>query len=90
MSIFYYKGLHKVKVLTESEGYFIVEALEDFDDSVNGDKVAVKIGERRIVETTKLLKTKILPPMIREHVYELRMEKKVKQMIEESEQEKLE
>ena len=89
MSIFYYKGLHKVKVLTESEGYFIVEAGEDFEDSINGEKVAVKMGERRIVEATELHKKIILPPMIREHVYELQMEKKVKRRIEDSEQEKL-
>ena len=28
--LYLYKGLFKVKVVTESEGYWIVEALEDF------------------------------------------------------------
>ena len=57
--IYYYKGLHKVKVLTESEGYWIVEALEDFKDFVDGQKVTVKAGERRIVQTTELQKKKV-------------------------------
>ena len=41
----YYKGKHKVKVLTESRGYWIVEALEPFEDSTYGRKVKVKAGE---------------------------------------------
>jgi hypothetical protein len=36
--VWYYKGLHKVKVVTESEGYWIVEALEEFEDDVDGEK----------------------------------------------------
>ena len=43
----YYKGVHKVKVLTRSEGYWIVEAREDFEDEVEGKKVEVKVGEQR-------------------------------------------
>jgi phosphatidate phosphatase APP1 len=50
----YYKGLHKVKVVTKSEGYWIVEALEDFEDSVDGEKVSVKAGEKRIVTPAEL------------------------------------
>jgi len=60
--VFYYKGLYKVKVVTKSESYWIVEALEDFEDLVNGKKVAVKAGERRIVALTELHNTKTLHP----------------------------
>ena len=81
----YYKGLYKVKVVTKSEGYWIVEALEDFDDFVEGEKSAVKAGERRIVTPTELHNKKTLPPPIPEHVYERRLEKKVKRMVEEYE-----
>ena len=81
----YYKGLYKVKTVTKSEGYWIVEALEDFDDFVDGEKVAVKAGERRIVTPTDLHNKKTLPPPIPEHVYERRLEKKVKRMVEEYE-----
>jgi len=81
----YYKGLYKVKVVTESEGYWIVEALEDFEDNVDGEKATVKTGERRIVSPIDLHKKKTLPPPIPEHVYERRLEKKVKRLVEESE-----
>ena len=81
----YYKGKFKVKVVTESEGYWIVEALEDFDDEVDGEKVTVKAGERRIVPVDTVHKRKSLPPMVKEHVYELEMEKKLKRMVAEEE-----
>ena len=81
----YYKGLYKVKAVTKSEGYWIVEALEDFDDQVDGKKVQVKAGERRIVTPAELHKTKTLSPPIPEHVYERRLEKKVKRKVEEYE-----
>ncbi len=77
----YYKGVHRVKVLTESEGYWIVEALEEFEDSVDGEKVTVKVGERRIVPCESVHKQKYLPPPVKEHVYELQMEKKLKQLV---------
>jgi hypothetical protein len=83
--LFYYKGLYKVKVVTESEGYWIVEAQEDFDDSVEGEKTRVKAGERRIVALADLHKKKVLPPPIPEHVYERKLEKKVKRMVAEYE-----
>ena len=83
----YYKGLYKVKVVTESEGYWIVEAQEDFDDSVDGEKVTVKVGERRIVQPSELHRKKILPPPIPEHVYERQLEKKVRRMVEEYDKE---
>ena len=80
---YYYKGLYKVKVVTQSEGYWIVEAQEDFDDNVDGEKTKVKTGERKIVPLADLHKKKVLGPMIPEHVYERQLEKKVKQMVEE-------
>ncbi len=83
----YYKGLYKVKVMTESEGYLIVEALEDFEDKLDGEKVTVKTGERRIVEPSQLHKKKVLAPPIPEHVYERQLEKKVKRMVEKHEKE---
>jgi len=88
MSQFYYKGLYKVKVVTESEGYWIVEALEDFKDCIEGEKVTVKVGERRIVPSNDVIKQDTLPPMVPEHAYELKLEKKVKRMVKEYEKEK--
>ena len=55
---FYYKGLYKVKVLTKSEGYWIVEAMEDFNDTIDDQKVSVRSGESRIVPISDLLKKK--------------------------------
>jgi hypothetical protein len=81
----YYKGLHKVKVVTQSEGYWIVEAQEDFEDRLDGETVKVKAGEERIASPSILFKERTLPPPIKEHAYELRMEKKVKRMIEQQE-----
>jgi hypothetical protein len=83
--IWYYKGLYKVKVLTESEGYWIIEALEPFEDDDNGRRVKVKIGEQRIVPSNTVKKLKYLPPPIKEHVYELQMEKKLKRLVAEEE-----
>jgi hypothetical protein len=82
---FYYRGLYKVKVLTESEEYWIVQAEENFSDIVDGEKIDVKVGETRIVERKDLHNQKVLPPRIPEHAYELKMEKKVKKMVEEYE-----
>jgi hypothetical protein len=88
MSQFYYKGMYKVKVVTESEGYLIVEALENFTDCIEGKSVTVKAGERRIVPLNDLVKRDTLPPMVPEHAYELRLEKKVKRMLKKYENEK--
>jgi hypothetical protein len=85
---YYYKGKYKVKVVTESEGYWIVEALEDFKDCLEGEKVPVKAGERRIVQPNELVKEDALPPMVPEHEYELELEKKVKRMVKEWESKK--
>ena len=82
MSQFYYKGLYEVKVITKSEGYWIVQAEEDFDDTVDGTRIFVKVGDQRIVEPSDLHKKKKLPPPVPEHVYERRLEKKVKRMVE--------
>ena len=81
----FYKGKHKVKVLSESRGNWIVEALETFEDSVNGEQVEVKIGERRIVAPNLLFEREGLPPSVKEHVYELKMEKKLKKIVEKEE-----
>jgi hypothetical protein len=79
----YYKGLFKVKVVTESEGYWIVEALENFDDFQDNKKVSVKIGERKIVEPGKLHSRKVFAPPLLEHAYERKLEKKLKHIIDE-------
>jgi hypothetical protein len=84
--IYYYKGLNKVKVITESEGYWIVEALENFEDCSEGEAISVKKGERRIVPSDTLFEQKRLMPMVKEHEYELNMEKKLKRMVEESDE----
>ncbi|MFZ0965406.1 MAG: hypothetical protein WAN82_02120 [Candidatus Bathyarchaeia archaeon] len=81
----FYKGKFMVKVLTKSRGYWIVEALEPFEDFVSGEKVHVKAGERRIVVPSLLFKKASLPPPVKEHVYELKMEKKLKRFISEKE-----
>jgi hypothetical protein len=83
----FYKGKHRVKVLTQSKGNWIVEALEPFDDIVNGEKVNVSIGQQRIVAPNLLLKRKGLAPLVKEHTYELKMEKKLKHLIEKQEKE---
>jgi hypothetical protein len=80
---YYYKGLYKVKVLTTSEGYYIVEALEDFEDYQDDKRIAVKVGEQRIVQPSELHEKKVLSPPIPEHVYERQLEKKVKHIVEE-------
>jgi hypothetical protein len=85
MPQFFYKGLYKVEVLTESEGYWIVKAQEDFEDYLDGKKITVKAGEQRIVQPSELHKKKVLSPPIPEHTYELQLEKKVKRMVDESE-----
>jgi len=81
----FYKGKHRVKVVTESVGYSTVEALEDFEDVVDDEKTTVNKGERRIVPVSDVHKQKTLPPMVKEHAYELEMEKKLKRMVSEEE-----
>lgn len=81
----YYKGKHKVKVVTKSVGYWIIEALEAFEDVVEDEKVTVKVGERRIVPANTLRKQRSLPPPVKEHAYELKMERKLKRLIAEKE-----
>ena len=83
--IYFYRGLYKVKILTQSEGYRIVEAQEDFEDHLNGERVAVKAGEQRIVPACELYKKKTLSPPVPEHVYERRLEKKLKHLIDSEE-----
>jgi len=81
--VWYYKGVHKVKVLMESEGYWTVGALEEFEDYVYGEKVKVKVAEQRIVPSNTVHKRKYLPLPIKEHAYELEMEKKLKKLVTE-------
>ena len=84
----FYKGLYKVKVVTESEGYWIVEALENFKDCIEGEGTPVKKGEQRIVPPDTVFMQKTLPPMVKEHKYEVNMEKKLKRMVAEGERKK--
>jgi hypothetical protein len=86
----YYKGKHEVKVVTKSIGYWIVEAMEEFEDEVDGEKVTVRVGERRIVPSNSVRKRKTLPPPIKEHAYELKMEKKPKGLVAKEEKKKSE
>ena len=84
----FYKGVYKLKVITQSEGYWIVEALEDFEDTVDGEKAKVKVGERRIVAPSELYDKKTLPPIVPEHLYERKLEQKVKHIVEDYEKKK--
>ncbi|MGA2310009.1 MAG: hypothetical protein ABSG57_10740 [Candidatus Bathyarchaeia archaeon] len=84
----YYKGKHKVRVLTESRGNWIVEALEAFEDVVDGEKIKVKKRERRIVAPNLLFQREALPPPVKEHVYELKMEKKLKRLVDKEDKDK--
>jgi hypothetical protein len=85
-NIRFYKGKHKVKVLSQSKDNWLVETLEPFEDAVYGKSVSVKAGERRIVAPNLLFKRRGLPPPIKEHTYELKMEKKLKRFIKEKEE----
>jgi hypothetical protein len=82
----YYKGKFKVAVLSMSEGNYVVEALEGFEDEVYGKLEKVKVGETRIVAPNLLFKRKGLMPMVKEHAYELNMEKKLKKLVTEEEE----
>jgi hypothetical protein len=81
----YYKGKHKARVLSRSLGNWTIEALEPFQDTVQGQNVTVRQGERRIVRPNLLFRRKALSPPIKEHTYELKMEKKLKHLIEREE-----
>jgi hypothetical protein len=87
MDFYFYRGLYKVKLLTKSEGYWIVEAQEDFEDQQDNKRVHVKAGEQRIVQPTELHKKKVLAPPVPEHSYERELEKKVKRIVKEYEKE---
>ncbi len=81
----FYKGKHKVRVLSKSRGNWVVEALQAFTDCVDGERVEVMSGERRIVAPNLLFKRASLPPPVKEHVYELKMEKRLKKIVEKEE-----
>jgi hypothetical protein len=87
MDTYFYRGLYKVKLLTKSEGYWLVEAQEDFDDQQNGRRIQVKVGEQKIVESTELHKKKVLAPPVPEHSYERGLERKLKRIVKEYEKE---
>ncbi len=63
----------------------MVEALEEFDDLVDNHITKVKIGEQRIVPDTLLYRHMHLASPVKEHAYELTMEKKVKRLVEREE-----
>ena len=84
----YYKGKYKVIVLSESRGHWVVKALEPFEDEVYGKSVKVKTGEKRIVPPSELFKMKGTYPSVKEHVYELKMEKKLKKLVEDEKKKK--
>jgi hypothetical protein len=88
--VWHYKGLIKVKVVTESEGYWIVEALEEFENVIDGEKAKVKVGEKSVVPSNTVHKRKYLPAPIKEHAYELKMEKKLKRLTAKEEKKKSE
>ena len=62
-----------------------VSFLEEFEDQIDGKKVIVKIGEQRIVPSHTVHKRKYFKQPIKEHAYELKMEKKLKRLILEEE-----
>jgi len=84
----YYKGLHKVKVVMESVGYYTIEALEVFEDISDGKRITIKKGDQKIVTPDTLYLEKTYRPPIQEHAYELKMEKKIKQLVADEEKNK--
>ncbi len=54
-------------------------------DSVGDQKTFVKAGERKILVPSLVFKRRRLPPMVKEHTYELKMEKKLTRMLEKEE-----
>jgi hypothetical protein len=82
---YFYKGVNKVKVVTQSEGYWIVEAQENFVDYVDGERITINSGERRLVPPDMLSSEMVLLPPVQEHMYERRMEKQVQKMVADEE-----
>ncbi|MGD6935107.1 MAG: hypothetical protein ACQCN5_12965 [Candidatus Bathyarchaeia archaeon] len=82
--IYFYKGASRVKVVTESEGYWLIEALEDFVDYVDGERVSINVGERRLVPPDAL-NSEMVSSKVKTPVFEQQMEKKtIQRMVEES------
>ena len=77
----FYKGLYEVKVVMESVGFYTIEALEVFEDVVDGKKIKVEIGEQRFVAPDTLYQERTYRSPIQEHAYELMMEKKLKELV---------
>ena len=86
----YYKGKYEVRVLMRNRGNWTVETLEEFQDYVHGERCMheVKSGTQLNVAPNLLFKKKGLPPPMKEHVYELKMEKKLEHLIAKEEKEK--
>jgi len=84
----FYKGKHKVKVLSKSEANWLVEALEPFEDEVFGETARVQTHEKRFVAPNLLFVKKGLAPPFKEHTYELEMERKLKRLIKKEEDKK--
>lgn len=76
--------------MTEAKGNWIVEAMEPFEDVVNGVTIKVKKGERRIAAPNLLHEKKELAPPVKEHAYELKMEKKLRKAVKDEERKELE
>lgn len=84
--LYFYKGVNKVKVVTQSEGLWMVEAQEDFVDYIDGERVSISSGERRLVPPDLLSSEMVLLPPVQEHMYERRMEKQVQKMVADEEE----
>jgi len=86
----YYKGKYEVKVLMRNRRNWTVETLEEFQDYVHGERCMheVKSGTQLNVAPNLLFKKKGLPPPLKEHIYELKMEKRLKHLIAEEEKKK--
>ncbi len=71
--VYFYKGAYKVKVVTESEGYWLVEALEDFVDYVDDERIMINAGQRRLVPPD-VLNSQLVEPSMTESAVEHKKE----------------
>lgn len=75
-NILYYRGEHKVKIVAQSEGYWIVEALEDFEESIGSQKTVIKAGEQRTLLPNLFFKRRNLQLTTKRHMKRLRQKEK--------------
>lgn len=80
---YFYKGVSKVKVVTESEGYWLVEALEDFVDCVDGERVSINAGERRLV-SPDVLSSVFVSQSVKKPDFERLQGRKIQGFVEDS------